>query len=205
MAEFFNGESESLEANGADFVAESAAVYDAALHDAALLPKLSARLRARIVDAALKAYRRARRLGQARQAASFVVTCVLAAFVVSPIVLIKWPTAEDLKVSAQHWPASLASVMQDSEPIELPQSSIWVLRHSAGRDVDRRGQVPLTAVAVVADASPVKRIALAQRPEPTNDPLLAGVRSSNDWLAVESLQAIRVRNLQSLSRVVVTN
>ena len=69
-----------------DFVAETDL-----LRGANLLPTLSNRLRARVVDAATSAYRQARRWAQARQAASFLSVCLLASFVLSPLTNMSLP------------------------------------------------------------------------------------------------------------------
>lgn len=180
------------------FVAEFS-VESNLVREAVLLPTLSARLRSRIVNAALDAYCTARRWGQARQAAKFVTSCLIASCMASPIATLEIPEALNLPAKLQQYSATIREIMPDGKPIDLPPTSLWAMTQSSEWKSLRR-TVPPKFV-----ASSARPVVMALNGEPFDDPLLRKLRFANDGNAVDAFRAIRDRQRQSLTRLVATN
>lgn len=184
----------SFESSNPDFTTDTDL-----LRGANVLPTLSSRLRARVLDAATAAYRHARRCAEARQAASFLSACLLVSCALSPIASLSLtdPIFEHFaRVSAAS--ADLASTDQLIAP---PQPySAWTLRHD---------RAILEAPRRIVDPIPVRQ-PLEVQPQrtvdaPPSDSLLATLNRSEGWGTVQAFQAVRFRSQNKLQRAFAAN
>ncbi len=175
-----------------DFAAETEL-----LRGANTLPTLSSRLRARVLDAATSAYRKARRWAQARQAASFLSVCLLASFVLSPIANISLPTSAS--------PINFAALDTLSSP-QQPNSA-WTLRHDREfLDLPREPDLKSQISDLKNERSHSKSELIAHvAPSPPRDKLLTALHSSDGWATVQAFQAVRSRSHSTLQRAFAAN
>ena len=171
-----------------DFTAETEL-----LRGSNMLPSISNRLRARVLNAATSAYRQARRWAQARQAASFLSICLLASFVLSPVANFSLPSFAS--------PIDLASPESFSSP-QQPNSA-WTLRH----DREFLGLPPESKIENQKSKieNPTSRLVAHVEPAPPRDKLLSALHSSDGWATVQAFQAVRSRSHSTLQRAFAAN
>ena len=171
-----------------DFTAETEL-----LRSTNMLPTLSNRLRARVLDAATSAYRQARRWAQARQAASFLSVCLLASFVLSPVANFSLPS----------FASSIDLASQETYSSPQQPNSAWTLRH----DREFLGLPRETNPQPVARSPQPSSSRLVARSEssPPRDKLLTALHSSDGWATVQVFEAVRSRSHSTLQRAFAAN
>ena len=181
----------------ADFDAETEL-----LRGANTLPTLSSRLRACVLDAAMAAYRQARRWAQARQAASFLSTCLLASFVLSPLADVSFPRSEWDRLTQSFAAASdIASLGPMSSPNE--PNTAWTLRNDReflGLPLEAKRDVPELKM-----EKPTSALIAHSEVAPPRDKLLAALQTSDGWATVQAFQAVRTRSHSTLQRAFAAN
>lgn len=191
----------SFDQPDADFVAETEL-----LRGANTLPKLSSRLRTRVLDAATSAYRQARRWTQIRQATSFLSICLLASFVLSPLANSSFPRSAWKRLTQRSAsPTNFASRETLSSPRQ--PNSAWTLRHNREfldlpREPDFESQISnLKSKSSLSESQLIAQV----EPLPPRDKLLTALHNSDGWATVQAFQAVRSRSHSTLQRAFTAN
>ncbi len=200
MAEHIFGQGSSSDSAEERFVAEVEL-----LHQANTLPRLSARVRNRIVNAALAAYRKARRWSEARRAAQFLTLCGVAAVLVSPLAQVTLPGSSTLTAHVESLQWAVADAGIERRELEWSSSSAWVLRHKMNLSASHSTPAPparIRASTKVTRAS--LAVARAENMTPP-DKLITALRSGEGWGAVTAFEAVRDRDRATIQRVFCSN
>ena len=185
-----------FDAHDADFADEAEL-----LRSANTLPTLSSRLRERVVHAATSAYRQARRWAHARQAASFLSVCLLASFVLSPLVNSSLTNSASERL-AQTFAASLDVASPDNLASPQQPNSAWTLRNDrAVLDLPPETNFK-SQISNLKSRSP---LVVHVESSPQSDKLLTALHNSEGWGTVQAFQAVRTRSHSTLQRAFAAN